>query len=113
MAGKAQKAGKSKRPQSERKKAARAACRRDARQRHEVNAREQDRRHQRNLQGDSTPWELACMQRADRRLQTCGKCRVPFEEDEDREGQPRCPQCHGTQNLKAAWEKRNKPQLAA
>lgn len=111
MAGKAQKAGKSKRPQSEKKKMLRAACRRDAQKRHEANAREQERRHQRNLQGDSAPWELACMQRADRRLKTCGSCRVPFRED--REGQLRCPQCHGTQNLKATWEKRGKQQIAA
>lgn len=100
MAGKAQKAGKSKRPQSDRQKARRARSRASAAQRHEVRAREQERCHQRNLKGDLTPWQQACAERAARRDITCGKDGALFEDG-------RCPQCGGTLNLKAAWQKRN------
>jgi hypothetical protein len=86
----------------------RAKCRRDAAQRHEERGQQQELRHRHNIRlagdGELTPWQQAEAKRAGRRLRTCGQCRIPF--GEDKEGQLRCPQCHGTVTLKAAWEKR-------
>lgn len=105
MAGKAQKAGKSKKPQSERKKMHRASCRRNAEQRHEQSGRQQELRHQANLRlikdHELTPWQQACAERGLRRASTCGTCRILFEDD-------KCPGCGGTLNLKATWEKKHK-----
>ena len=108
MAGKAQKAGKSKRPQSEKKKGQRAACRRAAERQHEANAQQQDSRYRHNLRlvkdGELTPWARACAERAYRRLNTCANCRSQFEDG-------KCAECIRTGrsgiSLKAAWEKRN------
>ncbi len=105
MAGKAQKAGSSKAPQSERKKFARAKCRANAKQRHEQAGHQQELRHQANLRlikdDGMLPWERACAERDLRRRMMCGQCRIPFENGADV-----CPSCGGTLNLKAAWEKR-------
>ncbi len=69
MAGKAQKSGKSKRPQSERKKNARAACRRRAEVRHGALHAAQERRHAANVAaGGLTPWQLSELARAARRV---------------------------------------------
>jgi hypothetical protein len=102
VAGKSQ-SGKSKRPQSERKKLARVKCRANARQGHELAGRQQELRHQHNLRlikdHEPVPWEQARAERAERRHMTCGKCRILFEDGT-------CSQCGGTLNLKGAWEKK-------
>ena len=105
MAGKAQKAGKSKKPQSEHRKLTRARCRRNAAQRRELAERQQELRHGHNLRlikdGKPTPWQQAGTERTARRLSLCGICRdAQLGED------GKCPLCGNTLNLKAAWEKR-------
>ena len=71
MAGRQQKSGKSKRPASERKKAAMARSRRRAEERHQAAGRAQAVREAANralrAAGLPTPWETACAARAARR----------------------------------------------
>ena len=102
MAGK--NAGKSKRQQSDHKKASRVGCRKRAAQAHEALGRQQELQHGHNIKlirdGELTPWQQAEAKRAADRLVTCGKCRVLFEDG-------KCPQCTGTLNLRGAWEKRS------
>lgn len=102
---KQEKAGGSKKRQSDGKKLSRAACRRAAAQQHLTLAQSQELRHRHNQRliqdGELTPWQQAEADRSRRRLSTCGRCRLLFDNGT-------CPRCGGMANLAAAWADRHK-----